>query len=216
MYENNASDREVQKKLAKLGCNALNFYCCNLSPLDCLALVHALKSVKGILDFDLSYNELQSLGCIEIAKLLRGSKHNQGFCKLKRLILLDNNITDVGIKHLSTALTHTNCTLNSLNLDRNHITAEGVKHLSTALTHANCKLKNLNLWHNKITDEGVEHLSPALTHTNCKLNRLNLGSNRITQKGKELVKSMNINCQVVFHDTELLPGKKGFRRVFAN
>ena len=216
MYENNASDREVQKKLAKLGCNALNFYCCNLSPLDCLALVHALKSVKGILDFDLSYNELQSLGCIEIAKLLRGSKHNQGFCKLKRLILLDNNITDVGVNHLSKALTHTNCKLKSLNLDRNHITAEGVKHLSTALTHAKCKLKNLNLWHNKITDEGVEHLSTALTHTNCKLNRLNLGSNRITQKGKELVKSMNINCQVVFHDTELLPGKKGFRRVFAN
>ena len=216
MYENNASDREVQKKLAKIGCNALNFYCCNLSPLDCLALVHALKSVKGILEFDLSYNELQSLGCIEIAKLLRGSEHNQGFCRLKRLILLDNNVTDVGVEHLSKALTHTNCKLNSLNLDRNHITAEGVKHLSTALTHVNCKLNNLNLWHNKITDEGVEHLSTALTHTNCKLNRLNLGSNRITQKGKELVKSMNINCQVVFHDTELLPGSKGFRRVFAN
>ena len=216
MYENKASDREVQKKLAKIGCNALDFFKCNLSPLDCLALVHALKSVEGILDFDLSYNELQSLGCIEIAKLLRGSKHNQGFCKLKRLILLDNNVTDVGVEHLSKALTHTNCNLNSLNLDRNHITAEGVKHLSTALKHTHCKLNNLNLWHNKITDEGVEHLSRALTQTNCKLNRLNLGSNRITQKGKELVKSLNINCQVVFHDTELLPGKKGFRRVFAN
>ena len=216
MYENNTSDREVQKKLAKIGCNALNFYCCNLSPLDCLALVHALKSVEGIVDFDLSYNELRSLGCIEIAKLFRGSKHNQGFCKLKRLILLDNNVTDVGVEHLSKALTHTNCKLHSLNLDRNHITAEGIKHLSTALKHTHCKLNNLNLWHNKITDEGVEHLSRALTHTNCKLNRLNLGSNRITQKGKELLKSMNINCQVVFHDTELLPGKEGFRRVFVN
>ena len=216
MYENKASDREVQKKLAKIGCNALDFSYCNLSPLDCLALVHALKSVEGILDFDLSYNELQSLGCIEIAKLLRGSKHNQGFCKLKRLILLDNNVTDLGVEHLSKALTHTNCKLHSLNLDRNHITAEGVKHLSTALKHTHCKLNNLNLWHNKITDEGVEHLSRALTHTNCKLNRLNLGSNRITQKGKELVKSMNINCQVVFHDTELLPGKEGFPRVFVN
>ncbi|CAH3119605.1 unnamed protein product [Porites lobata] len=37
MYENNASDREVQKKLAKIGCNALHFSRCNLSPLDCLA-----------------------------------------------------------------------------------------------------------------------------------------------------------------------------------
>ena len=79
MYENKASDREVQKKLAKIGCNALDFRRCNLSPLDCLALVHALKSVEGILDFDLTDNNLQSLGCIEIAKLLPGNQHNQGF-----------------------------------------------------------------------------------------------------------------------------------------
>ena len=94
MYENNASDREVQKKLAKIGCNALHFSRCNLSPLDCLALVHALKSVEGILDFDLSFNNLQSLGCIEIAKLLPGNQHNQGFCELKRLNLAFNQITD--------------------------------------------------------------------------------------------------------------------------
>ena len=47
MYENNASDQEVQKKLAKIGCNALDFSECNLSPLDWLALVHAVKSVEG-------------------------------------------------------------------------------------------------------------------------------------------------------------------------
>ena len=169
MYENNASDREVQKKLAKLGCNALNFYCCNLSPLDCLALVHALKSVKGILDFNLTRNNLQSLGCIEIAKLLPGNQHNQGFCELKRLDLGANNITDEGVKHLSTALTHTNCTLNSLNLEDNNI-----------------------------TDEGVKHLSTALTNTNSTLNSLNLRGNNITDKGKNLVKSMNINCKVSF------------------
>ena len=32
--------------------------------------------VKGILD-------LQSLGCIEIAKLLPGNEHNQDFCELE-------------------------------------------------------------------------------------------------------------------------------------
>ena len=40
-------------------------------------------SVEGILDFDLTINNLQSLGCIEIAKLLPGNQHNQGFCELK-------------------------------------------------------------------------------------------------------------------------------------
>ena len=227
MYENNASDREVQKKLVKIGCNALDFRRCNLSPLDCLALVHALKSVEGILDFDLTDNNLQSLGCIEIAKLLPGNQHNQGFCELKRLNLRENNITDEAVKHLSTALTHTNCTLNSLNLEYNNITDEAVKHLSTALTHTNCKLNNLNLGFNKITDEAVKHLSTALTHTNCKLislnllnneitdeavkhlctalthtncklNSLNLWNNNITDKGKNLLNSMNINCKVSF------------------
>ena len=198
MYENNASDQEVQKKLEKIGCNALYFSWCNLSPLDCLALVHALKSIEGILYFDLSFNNLQSLGCIEIAKLLPGNQRNQGFCELKRLNLSSNRITDKGVKHLSTALTHTNCKLNSLNLSRNNITDEGVKHLSTALTHTNCKLNSLDLGRNSITDKGVKHLSTALTHTNCELNSLNLDHNNITDKVKNLVNSLNINCKVSF------------------
>ena len=169
MYENKASDREVQKKLAKIGCNALYFYDCNLSPLDCLALVHALKSVEGILDFNLRFNNLQSLGCIEIAKLLPGNQHNQGFCELERLDLGFNNITD-----------------------------EAVKRLSTALTHTNCRLNNLGLAYNNISDKGVKHLSTALTHTNCKLNSLHLENNNITDKGENLLKSMNINCKVFF------------------
>ena len=169
MYENKASDREVQKKLAKIGCNALHFMLCNLSPLDCLALVHALKSVEGILDFDLRFNNLQSLGCIEIAKLLPGNQHNQGFCELERLDLGFNNITD-----------------------------EALKRLSTALTHANCRLNNLGLAYNNISDKGVKHLSTALTHTNCKLNSLHLENNNITDKGENLLKSMNINCKVFF------------------
>ena len=71
--------------------------------------MHALKSVEGILYFDLSINNLQSLGCIEIAKLLRGNEYNQGFCELKRLNLNRNNITDEAVKHLATALTYANC-----------------------------------------------------------------------------------------------------------
>ena len=107
-------------------------------------------SVEGIFYFNLAANNLQSLGCIEIAKLLPGNQHNQGFCQLKRLNLGGNNITGEGVKHLSTALTHTNCTLNSLNLSKNNITDEGVKHSSTALTHTNCKLNSLNLSANDI------------------------------------------------------------------
>ena len=198
MYENKASDREVQKKLAKIGCNALDFSYCNLSPLDCLALVHALKSVEGILDFDLSENNLQSLGCMEIVKLLPGNEHNQGLCELKRLNLGNNNITDEGVEHLCTALTHTNGKLNSLDLGLNKITDKGVEHLSTAFTCTNCKLNSLNLAYNNITDKGVEHLSAALTRTNCKLNSLNLWYNNITDEGVEHLSTAltRTNCKL--------------------
>ena len=90
------------------------------------------------MDFDLSFNNLQSLGCIEIAKLLPGNQHNQGFCELKILNLTDNNITDEGVKHLSTALTNTNCTLKSLNLEYNNITDKG-KNLVKSMKK-NCKV----------------------------------------------------------------------------
>ena len=198
MYENKASSRKVQEKLAKIGCNALNFSEYNLSPLDCLALVHALKFVEGILYFDLSENNIPSLGCIEIAKLLSGNEHNQGLFKLNSLNLSDNNITDEAVKHLSTALTHTNCKLNSLALSHNIITGEGVKHLSTALTHTNCKLNSLYLIYNNITAEGVKHLSTALTHANCKLNSLNLNSNNITDEDvKHLSTALtHTNCKL--------------------
>ena len=198
MYENISSDRKVKKKLKKIGCNALDFNYCNLSPLDCLGLVHALKSVEGILDFDLNENNLQLPGCIEIAKLLPGNEHNQGFCELKRLNLEGNNITGEGVKHLYTALTHTNCKLNSLNLTINNITDEGVKLLSTALTRTNCKLNRLDLINNNITDEGVKHLSTALTHTNCKLNSLDLRINNITDEGvKHLSTALtHTNCKL--------------------
>ena len=69
-------------------------------------------SVEGILYFDLSFNNLQSLGCIEIAKLLPGNQHNQGFCELKRLNVAFNQITD---SH------HTNYKLNNLKLNQYYV-----------------------------------------------------------------------------------------------
>ena len=183
MYENKASGREVQKKLEQTGCHALNFSSSGLAPLDCLALVHALKHVEGILYFDLSFNNLQSLACIEIAKLLSGNEHNQGFCELEFLSLIGAQITDEGVKHLTTALTHPNCKVNTLTLAANQITNEGVKHLSTALTQSNCQLNSLDLARNKITDEEVKHFSTALTYSNCKLKSLDLAGNEITDEG---------------------------------
>ena len=47
-----------------------------------------------------------------------------GFLRTKKLSLAFNQITVEGKKHLTTALTHTNCKLNSLKVTNNQITDE--------------------------------------------------------------------------------------------
>ena len=199
MYENNSSRLEVQSRLAQIDCNALDFSSCHLSPLDCLTLVHALQSSgEKILHFNLEFNLIAALGCIEISKLFGGKDHNQGFCNLKVLNLSSNRITDEGVKSLTTALINNSCKLNSLGLAGNEITDKGVEHLTKALISNNCKLDSLGLEGNEITDKGVEHLTKALKNANCKLCRLYLEWNRITDKGVEhLTKALiNNNCKL--------------------
>ena len=199
MYENNSSSLEVQRRLAQIDCNALDFSDCSLSPLDCLTLVHALQSSgEKIEHFNLMANYIASLGCIEISKLFGGKDHNQGFCNLKSLNLCRNVIRDEGVKYLTTALTNNKCKLNNLALIGNEITDKGVEHLTKALINTNCKLSSLYLGNNKITVEGVKHLTAALINSNCKLIYLGVGDNKITVEGvKHLTAALiNSNCKL--------------------
>ena len=199
MYENNSSGLEVQRRLAQIDCNALDFSYCRLSNLDCLTLVHALQSSgEKIEHFNLMDSNIASLGCIEISKLFGGKDHSQSFYNLKCLKLSYNRITEEGVKYINTALINNNCKLNSLGLEENEITDKGVEHLTTALINNNCKLNSLGLEGNKITDKGVEHLTKALINNNCKLNSLGLEGNKITDKGVEhLTKALiNNNCKL--------------------
>ena len=197
MYENNSSSLKVQRRLAQIDCNALDFSSCRLSPLDCLTLVHALKSSgKKILHFNLGLNNIAALGCTEISKLLGGKDHNQGFCNLKVLNLSSNSITDEGVKSLTTAVINSNCKLNSLGLEDNAITDKGVEHLTKALINNNCELNSLSLEYNSIGDKGVGHLTKALINNNCKLKSIGLEGNDIIWV-KHLTKALiNTNCKV--------------------
>ena len=200
MYENSSSSLEVQRRLAQIDCNALDFSRCRLSPRDCLTLVHALQcNGEKIWHFDLDFNDIAALGCIEISKLFGGKDHNQGFCNLQALSLSYNSITDEGVKSLTTALINNNCKLNSLGLNANGITDKGVEHLTTALINTNCKLNSIGLEGNDITDKGVKHLTTALINTNCKLNILRLTFfGGITGKGvKHLTTALtHTNCKL--------------------
>ena len=201
MYENNSSSLEVQRRLAQIDCNALDFSSCRLSPLDCLTLVHALQSSgEKIEHFNLMHNHIASLGCIEISKLFGGKDHNQSFCNLKRLDLSSDRITDEGVKYITIALINNNCKLNSLGLGTNEITDKGVEHLTKALINNNCKLNSLGLEGNMITDKGVNHLTRALTNNNCKLKSLSLPKDAVSEKSKIIINDVakDKNCAVFY------------------
>ena len=118
-------------------------------------------------------------------------------------------MTDKDVKHLTTALTHTNCKLNSLSFNIvGGMTDKVVKHLTTALTHTNCKLTSLSICYNifgaraikQITDIGVKHLTRVLTNNNCKLKSLSLPNRLVSENYKILINDIakDKNCAVFY------------------
>ena len=185
IQETNESGSVVQSKLEEIGFNAVNFQSCCLAPADCTAVVHFIKRVQQISLIDLCDNNIGSLGCVEIVKLFDNTN-----CQLRGLNLAGNDITDEGVKQLSSVLA--NSQLSSLNLSYNGITDAGVKQLSSVL--ANSQLSTLNLRENGITDEGVKQLSSVLA--NSQLSSLNLEGNDITDEGVKQLSSVLANSQL--------------------
>ena len=207
IHENSKLDSVVKSKLEHINCNVVDFSYCGLTPADCLALVYVIKNVQQISRIDLSDNNIDSLGCAEICKLLvnrnselrwlnlswngitdEGAQYlsealrNEN-CKLQKLDLSGNNISDTGAQHLSEALRNENCKLQVLYLNGTNISDTGAQHLSEALRNENCKLQVLYLNGTNISDTGAQHLSEALRNENCKLQELDLRGNNISDTG---------------------------------
>ena len=203
LYEIDENDSLVQDKLAEINFNAVDFSRCSLKPVDCAAVLHVIKNVKGILCMNLDDNNIGPLGCVEIVKFFTND-HNKENNKLTHLNLTNTNITAEGLKHLTKALMHHECKLTHLNLGVNNITAEGLTHLTKALMHHECKLTHLYLNYNNITAEGLTHLTKALMHHECKLTHLDLWDNNITDEGlKHLTEAlMHHECKLTYLNLE--------------
>ncbi|XP_044177798.1 protein NLRC3-like [Acropora millepora] len=185
IHETNVSGSVVQSKLEEIGFNAVDFSYCRLAPADCTAVVHFIKHIQQISLINLSFNNIGSLGCVEIVKLFDNTN-----CQLRGLNLRYNNMDDEGVEKLSNVLV--NSQLSSLNLGENNITVEGVKQLSNVVV--NSQLSSLSLGDNNIGDEGVKQLSNALV--NNQLSSLNLWDNNITDKGVKQLSNVLVNSQL--------------------
>ena len=159
--------------------NKIDLSNCQVTPLDCAAIMYFVKHLHGCTQLSLAYNNVTEQGVSHLCDALK-YEH----CKLTQLDLGFNSITDQGVSHLCDALKDQHCKLTQLNLAVNkYITDEAVSHLSDALKDEHCKLTQLNLDMNSITDQGVLHLGDALKDEHCKLTQLNLDMNRITNQG---------------------------------
>ena len=191
--ENSGMKLEAQRKLQQINFNCANFISCHLTAVACASLVNVIY-VQQISLLDLSFNNIGSLGCFEICKLLK-CKESQ----LSWLNLANNELTDEAAKCLAEAINNNNCQLNTLNLWGNNILDIGAQHLAEAIDNDNnCQLRTLNLSENNISDIGAQHLAEAINNIHCQLGTLDLSLNNISAIGAQhLAEAMkDNNCQL--------------------
>ncbi|CAF1415551.1 unnamed protein product [Rotaria sp. Silwood1] len=119
----------------------------------------------------LENNIITSQGAITIANSLNNN------ITLEALMLYHNNLSDLGVRHLSKVLSTNNSNLKILGIGSNNITDNGIQYLAQMLKK-NQSLIVLGLVFNEITDQGVRLLTDVLTHGNQTLQVLHLSKNK--------------------------------------
>ena len=102
-------------------------------------------------------------------------------CKVIRLRLGGDQVTDKVISQLCETMENVNCKLTNLSIYSEEVANETVLlRLCKTLKHPNCQLTCLRINCNRMTNEGVHHICDALENQHCKLTDLQLISNRLT------------------------------------
>ncbi|XP_041070448.1 NACHT, LRR and PYD domains-containing protein 3-like isoform X2 [Carcharodon carcharias] len=154
-------------------------------------LSSVISTNQSLTDLDLGGNRLGDAG----VKLLSVALRNLG-CKIQRLSLTNNNLTDSCAKDLSSVIS-TNQSLTDLDLGENQLGDAGVKLLSVALRNLGCTIQRLSLTNNNLTDSCAKDLSSVIS-TNQSLTDLDLGGNRLGDAGVKLlsVALRNLGCKI--------------------
>ncbi|XP_039719374.1 NACHT, LRR and PYD domains-containing protein 14 [Pteropus medius] len=174
----------------------LSLESCDLTTLCCLNISKALVKSQSLVFLNLSTNNLLDDGVELLCEALRHPKcHLERLSlescgltvdgcedlslalisnkRLTHLCLADNVLGDGGVKLVSDALKHPQCTLQSLVLRRCHFTSLSSEHLSSSLLH-NKSLIHLDLGSNWLQDDGVKLLCDVFRHPSCNLQDLEL------------------------------------------
>ncbi|XP_050959205.1 protein NLRC5-like isoform X6 [Labeo rohita] len=141
-------------------------------------------------ELNLSEHELEDTQVNQIAALLQ-DKH----CKLKKLKLNNNRITEKGCAALTSAFNSNPSNLIELDLSGNKLGNSGTQKIFPLLKNPQCKLKTLKLSNCSITKEGYKALALALRSNPSHLIELDLTGNDPGQSGvKELSDLLQEGC----------------------
>ncbi|XP_067837250.1 NACHT, LRR and PYD domains-containing protein 3-like isoform X1 [Heptranchias perlo] len=167
----------------------------NLSLEKCYIQCEGLQRLGPVLykyqELRLANNELGDSG----VKLLSAALRNPD-CKIQKLVLAENALTDSCTEDLAIALS-TNRSLTVLDLGVNEVADSGVKLLSAALRNPDCVIQKLCLDYNDLTDSCGEDLASVLS-TNRSLTELSLNNNKLKDSGVNLlsVALSNPHCKI--------------------
>uniref|UniRef100_A0A5F8AG97 NLR family pyrin domain containing 14 n=1 Tax=Macaca mulatta TaxID=9544 RepID=A0A5F8AG97_MACMU len=170
---------------------------CNLTVFCCLSIFNVLIRSQSLIFLNLSTNNLLDDGVQLLCEALRHPK-----CYLERLSLESCGLTEAACEDLSLALI-SNKRLTHLCLADNVLGDGGVKLMSDALQHAQCTLQSLVLRHCHFTSLSSEYLSTSLLH-NKSLTHLDLGSNWLQDNGMKLLCDVFRHPSCNLQDLELM------------
>uniref|UniRef100_A0A8C3WD49 NACHT domain-containing protein n=1 Tax=Catagonus wagneri TaxID=51154 RepID=A0A8C3WD49_9CETA len=136
----------------------------------CEGLRHPNDTVQNLV---LSECSLSAACCESLAQVLSSTR------SLTRLLLINNEIEDLGLKLLCEGLKQPDCQLKDLSLWTCHLTGECCQDLCDAL-YTNEHLRVLDLSDNALGDEGMQVLCEGLKHPSCKLQTLWLAECHLT------------------------------------
>uniref|UniRef100_A0A8C5LGB5 NLR family, pyrin domain containing 14 n=1 Tax=Jaculus jaculus TaxID=51337 RepID=A0A8C5LGB5_JACJA len=153
---------------------------CNVTAVCCVNISKVLIENHSLVYLSLSTNKLLDDG----VKLLCEALGNPE-CSLERLSLESCGLTEAACRDLSQALISNN-RLTHFCLAYNNVGDNGVKLLSDALEHPQCTLQSLVLRNCHLTPRGGEYLSTSLLH-NKSLTHLDLASNGLMNDGTKLL-----------------------------
>ena len=174
----------------------------NLSKSNSLKILKGMKSVSGLLTFNVSHNNFTEEAADELANLLLNKirlqeldlSHNnlstsdtvkifKGMKNMSNLVAISishNAITDDAAYSIASALSYNN-NLQTLNMSFNHLRSIGCIEVFNGMKNS-FNLRNIDISHNNITHEAAESIAAVLSR-NTKLKELNISYNNLQTSG---------------------------------